>query len=363
MLKIICYYIVMGTLPETFSRELIHMKITSITEIAELAGVGTSTVSRVINNRSDVSPQTKEKVMAVIKKYHFEPNDNARNLKQINSKTICVVVNGTFNPFFSRVIEIIQQKIEENKYTPLVRYIEEGKDEYNAAKRLMNEKKAAGIIFLGGNAVSRNYITENPEIPFVFATTSAKKVNYSNISSVCVDDFNSAKSAVDYLFDCGHTKIAVIGGKRQSIDLVAFRLQGVQKSFEEHGVHFDESLYMESRFSMTDAYTAVSKVINKREFTALFAMSDIMAIGAAKAICDAGLKVPDDISIIGFDGIEMSLFYNPTLATIRQPADEIAIKSVELLMQNINGINLDNKHIVLESSIVKGGSVKTINEN
>lgn len=338
------------------------MKVTSIKEIAQLAGVGISTVSRVINNKSDVNPETKEKVLAVIKKYHFEPNANARNLKQINSKTVCIVVKGTFNLFFSRIIEIMQNRIEENELTPLVRYIDETDDEILVAKRLINEKKAIGIIFLGGGTVNGEEINENPNIPFVFATTSAENVDFNNISSVCVNDMLAAKNAVDYLFDHGHEKIAVIGGKRQKNDLVSLRYQGVLQSFKEHGTLFDESLYAESKFSLVDSYTVMSNFIEEKKFTAIFAMSDIMAIGAAKAIFDAGLRVPDDISIIGFDGIDMAYFYNPSLATIRQPSDEIATKSVELLIASIKKKKVADRHITLDFSIMAGNSVKQISK-
>lgn len=336
------------------------MKATSIKEIAKLAGVGTSTVSRVINNKPDVNPETKKKVLEVIKANHFEPNANARNLKQINTKTICVVVKGTSNPFFARIVEIIQKEIEVNKLTPLVRYIDESKDEFKAGRRLLNEKKAIGMIFLGGSGIRLDYINENPDVPMVFATTKASDVDFPNVSSVGIDDMSSAKKAMNYLFECGHKQIAIIGGKRQYRDLVAFRYDGVVKSFEEHNIAFDESMYVESKFSMSDAYTTISKLLIKKKFTALFAMSDIMAIGAAKAIIDAGLKVPEDISIIGFDGIDMAFFYNPTLATIRQPSDEIAIKSVELLMQSLNGETDKPRHIILDSAIVEGRSVKKL---
>lgn len=339
--------------------EVVHMKVTSIKEIARLAGVGTSTVSRVINNKSDVNPETKQKVLDVIKKYHFEPNANARNLKQTNSKTVCIVVKGTFNPFFARIVELIQHEIESYNYTPLVRYIEESKDELKAGRRLLTEKKAVGIIFLGGSAITREYINENPDVPFVFATNAVRDMDFPNVSSVGIDDMAAAKMAVDHLFECGHRDIAVVGGKLQYRDLVAFRYDGVVQSFKDHELKFDETNYVECKFSMTDAYTVVSKLLAKKRFTALFAMSDIMAIGAAKAIFDAGLNVPNDISIIGFDGIDMAFFYNPTLATVRQPADEIAIKSVQLLMQNLNEQE-GEKHIKLDSVIVKGNSVKVI---
>lgn len=343
-----------------FGKGVIHMRATSIKEIAKLAGVGTSTVSRVINNKPDVNPETKKMVLEVIKQNHFEPNANARNLKQINTKTICVVVKGTSNPFFARIVEIIQREIEANKYTPLVRYIDESKDEFKSGRRLLNEKKAVGMIFLGGSGVKLEYLTDNPHVPMVFATTKASEFNFPNVSSVGIDDMESAKKAMDYLFDCGHKDIAIIGGKRQYRDLVAFRYDGVLKSFKDHNLIFDEAMYVESKFSMSDAYTAVSKLLTKKKFTALFAMSDIMAIGAAKAIIDAGMKVPDDISIIGFDGIDMAFFYNPTLATIRQPSDEIAIKSVELLMQSLNGETDKPRHIILESTVVEGRSVKKL---
>ena len=172
--------------------------------------------------------------------------------------------------------------------------------------------------------------------------------------------FRSGK-AIDYLIENGHQDIAVLGGRRLAHDLIWDRYTGVKQSFARHGMTFDESLYIESMFSLKAAYTAMTHVLDDGQpgFTALFAMSDLMAIGAIRAIIDKGLKVPDDISVIGFDGIELASYYNPPLTTVRQPYTEIARRSAELIVENIRGESHEQA-IILDTEIIVGASVKNV---
>lgn len=333
----------------------------TIREVARLANVSVSTVSRVINDMPDVSKASKERVWEVIRECGYVPNANARNLKQLSSKVILIIVKGTLNPFFTPIVEIMQAEIEKTKFTPLVHYINEGDDEVDSAIHLIAEKKAVGIIFVGGSPTEKELMLAKIKIPCILSTMSAEGLNLKNVSSICIDDKESAKKSAHYLLEMGHHKIAILGGRLLSRDLILKRYEGVVECLREHGYTFDDRLYIPSRFSYQHAYEAVSQVLDagKPEFTALLAMADTMAIGAARAIFDHGLSVPDDISIIGFDGIELSRYYNPTIATIRQPSEEIAQKSVYQLIKQIE-IKSKAKNIVLETELIPGESVKHI---
>jgi LacI family transcriptional regulator len=337
------------------------MSAITIKEIASLAGVSISTVSRVINNMPDVNRLTKQKVRRVIEEHGYVPNINAKTLKQSTTNIICIVVKGIRNPFFAPIVEEIQRVIDSHNYIPLVHYIDESAEEVRCASLLIAEKKALGVIFLGGNPASKIREIAKLKIPCVLATMSAKELELINTSSVCVDDFESARKAISYLIVRGHRTIAILGGRRLDRDLVWNRYAGAKQSFQDHGLIFNEKLYIESMFSLEDAYEMTVHAISemKLNFTALFSMSDIMAIGAVKAIFDCGLQVPGDISVIGYDGISFANFYNPTLTTVRQPYAEIARRSAELIVQNVQGENI-GQNIVLDTEILAGASVKNV---
>ncbi|HBN85522.1 MAG TPA: LacI family transcriptional regulator [Clostridiales bacterium] len=331
----------------------------TIKEISRLANVSVSTVSRVLNNKYDVSEQTKKKVLEIINQYNYIPNSNAKQLKQICSNIICIIVKGTQNLFLEPIVEEIQSEISKTKYIPLIHFIDENESEIDEACRLITKKKPVGIIFLGGSPSLKADQFKDIGVPCVFATVSAEGLNLDNISSVCIDDKAAAKKAVDYLFEMGHRDIAILSGRLLDKDSIFKRFMGAMESYREHGVEFNEKHFIQSKFTYDDAYAAVDHSLkpDQPKYTAIFAMSDIMAIGATKAIFNNGLSVPNDISIIGFDGISLTQYYNPTLATIKQPSVEIAHKSIELLIQNIES-NMSSHNVVLGTELIKGNSIK-----
>lgn len=335
----------------------------TIKEISKLANVSVSTVSRVINNMPDVNENTRQQVLSVIQEFGYVPNANAKNLKQISSNIICIIVKGMNNQFFGQIIERIQSEIMKTKYIPLLNFIDENDNEVDIAFRLIAEKKAVGVIFMGGSPSLKTDTLKEISVPCVFSTMSAEGLNLNNVSSVCIDDKKAAKKATDYLFEMGHKKIAVLGGQLLDRDSIYKRYIGALESYNEHGIEFNEELFIQSKFTFDSAYTAVNNSFKsgKSKYTAIFAMSDVMAIGAAKAIFDNGLSVPEDISVIGFDGIQATRYYNPTLATVKQPSDEIALKSVELLIQNIEN-NTASQNVVLGTELQKGNSINFLGE-
>lgn len=333
----------------------------NIKDIAKLARVGVSTVSRALNNYPDVSIKTKQRVIEIARQYNYIPNENAKNLKKIATNNINVIVKGKENHFLESIIEQMQYELSLNGFHALVTYIDERNDEINEAIRLNNEKKPAGMIFLGGTAQRFMNGLEMFDIPCIVATVYVPFKVGGIKACVCVDDKMAAYSAVEYLIDQGHTKIAIMGSKLGNGDGIDLRYLSAKECMKKHGIEFNQAWYLETKFSLVDSYKAMSKIlVPDIPVTAVFAMSDVMAIGAAKAINDAGLHVPDDISIIGFDGIDMSYFYNPTLATIKQPAKEIAHKSVELLVHRIEGKTDEASVIFLSTQLIKGNSVKRI---
>ena len=309
----------------------------TIKDIARESGYSISTVSRVLNHRSDVSPDAKKKIEETVEKFHFVPNNNAKHLKQSNTKIIGVLVKGISNMLFSNIVEEIQRMISKTEYTLVVTYIDEDDNEVEQALQLCRERKPLGLLFLGGNPDFFRQDFEKVDVPSVLITNQANNLQFENLSSVATDDIAAGKCAVDALFEAGHTKIGILGGDIEKSYTSHQRYLGCKESFAEHHVEMNlDVCYEKARFSFDSAYRAMKRLIGKYpDLTAVFAMSDVMAIGAIRALRDLDYRIPEDISVIGFDGTDLAEFYNPKLATIRQQYKTLAVRSVEILFGQI----------------------------
>ena len=309
----------------------------TIKDIAKEAGYSVGTVSRVLNNHPDVSDKARKKVMAVVKKNHFKLNNNAKHLKQQSNSGIAVIVKGNNNMLFATIVEKLQGLIKERGYVCLIYYIDEDENEVEQALQICRERQPMGILFLGSDLEYYRGRFGDAGIPGLLVTNSAEGMELENLSSVSTDDEGAAQTAIEYLFTLGHREIGVLGGKLENSYAARSRYMGCRKAFELRGRNFDRSRQYEgARFSMEDGYHGMLRILNKMpEVTAVFAMSDVMAIGAIRAIKDRGLRVPEDISVIGFDGIVLSQYMCPRLTTIKQDSEIIARRSLEILLGNI----------------------------
>lgn len=333
----------------------------TIKDIAKESGYSVSTVSRVLNNRRDVSPEAKRRISEIVAAHNFVPNNNAKHLKQSTSKNIAVLVKGTSNMLFANIVEEVQKMLEETKYSAEVCYIDEDKNEVEQALILCRERKPMGILFLGGNPSNFKEKYAQIEIPGVLITNRGDELPFENLSSVSVDDVAAAKQAMDYLLVNGHRKIGILGGDISTSHTSEQRYLGCMESFKEHGLEFDKEKYYENcRFSFDSAYRAMVRLLERAaDITAVFAMADVTAIGAIRALKDKGLNVPGDISVIGFDGIDLADYYNPKLTTIKQPARELAIRGVEILFNFID-FHAGSIHETVGVDLITGESVKKL---
>ena len=331
----------------------------NIKDIAELAQVGVSTVSRVLNNHPDVKDSTRQNVLEIIKETNYIPNNSARILKQHNTKNIGILVKGVFNPFFSQITNVIGKIINENGYTMIMR-----QNDYNIYQDVdtliafVKEKRLQGVICLGGNFTE---ITDDcfKEINVPIVLTSVNTISKQGemyYSSIGIDNVKGAYDATTYLINKGHKNIALILGDVNDMGVSLWRLEGYKKALDERGIDKENDLILIGQYSSKGAYVATLELLKKRkDITAVFALSDIMAVGAAKAILDSGLKIPEDVSIVGFDGMDESEFYNPSITTVKQPKKLMAEMSIILLMSLIKG-ETENKHILLETKLIERDS-------
>ena len=309
----------------------------TIKDIAKLSGYGIGTVSRVLNNHSDVSDKARKKIMEVIEESYFQPNTNARHLKRQSVSSLSIIVKGNQNMLFADILEKMQMLFSRNGENAEVSYIDEDANEVECALSLCRDRNPKGIIFLGGNL---DYFDafDSIEVPCVLLTNSAGSLNISNLSSFYTDDEEASYQVGSYLIKQGHKKIGVIGGTLSATQISSSRYEGCLRSFKENGIDFEEKkAYIPCRYSMEDGYQAAKKLLKQVSgVTAIIALSDTIAVGAMRAICDAGKRVPDDISVVGFDGISLSNYCIPRLTTIRQDTDRMAREGVELMLRQIH---------------------------
>ena len=246
----------------------------TIKDIARLSGCSVSTISRVINDRPDVRPETKEKVLQMMRESGFVPNTNARQLKIQQSRSLVFVVKGTRNLFFSDFLVQLQRAATLYGYSGIVSYLDENANEIDAAQKILREIKPKGMIFLGGSVANFQQGFANITIPSVLTTLVSDELDFPNLSMVGVDDRAAARTAVSHLIAQGHRKIAVLGGPTTSYPSRMRRL-GAQDAMEDAGLIFDDRLYGLSNYDFESAYHAMNSLLARRaEFTALFAMSD-----------------------------------------------------------------------------------------
>ena len=309
----------------------------TIKDLAAKTGYAVGTVSRALNNHPNVSDKARRAILQAAEESGFELNLNAKQLKQTHSNSILVIVKGTSNELFSEMLESIQSLVAATRYELVVDYMDEDFNEVTRAVQLCREKKPLGLLFLGGNPQNFAADFDKIDIPSVVVTNDASSLQFDNLSSVSTDDLEAGRCAIHTLADFGHRRIAVIGGFRETSETSRLRFEGCKMAFAERGIAFDDSRdYQGVRFSAQDGYRATKQLLESGgEYTAIFAIADVMAIGAIRALWEAGLRVPEDVSVMGVDGLPLCDYLVPQLATIRQSVRKMALRSVEILLDMV----------------------------
>ena len=314
----------------------------TIKDLALKTGYSVGTISRVLNNQPNVSQRARNAILEAVEESGFQLNSNAKQLKQHRSTSVLVEVSVASTALSGSLVEAIQSRLVRTEYPVIVDYLDEDDDEVLRAGQLCREKKPRGILFLGGNRVNFERSFQQIHVPCVLVTSDAQGLHFSNLSSVTSDDRLGAYMAIDHLVDLGHRNIAVIGGDRSVSDTSRLRYEGCLDAFSRHNLAFDPDRdYRGGRFSFEEGYRAARSLLEEgRPYTAIFAAADVMAIGAIRALRDSGLRVPEDVSVMGYDGLRLGEYYVPKLATIAQNVEMLAHRSVDILrscMEN-NGV-------------------------
>jgi LacI family transcriptional regulator len=306
-------------------------KIT-ISEIARLAGVSKTTVSRVINEKPDVDPQTRERILGLINDYSFQPNAFAKAISLQKSNHIGLIIPHDAqyvysNPFYTEVMRGVSTEVDQTGYYLVLCFAHE-----TNYLDIYRQKRVDGFVLLSPGSYHRDIIESlnEEQVPFV---STAKISDQKDMTYVDVDNFYGATVAMEYLVAQGHRKIAYIGKPtlQSSID----RLSGYRAVMEKYDLPCcDDWVLTTNTSSVEGGYAYTSRLLQQGELpTAIFLANDVMAIGAINALRENGLRVPEDMSVFGFDDIPLARYTNPSLSTIRQPAFEKGMEAARLLVR------------------------------
>ena len=335
----------------------------TIKDVAARCGVAVSTVSRVVNGHPDVSEQTRDKVNRAIQELHYVPNGSARDLAQSQTDSIGVVVRGAENLFYSPIIRTMGQACEAAGFTMVLDQIATDADEVSAAGALAMSKRLRGVVLLGGRF---DYTPEDATIigvPFVCCTHANQfgTLDDDSYSSVSIDDVMAARQATEKLISLGHSKIAVLLDSVNDRSISELRYRGYCEALTNAGIEVDDELVaLAEDYSMKAAYYSVRDLLRRREdVTAIFSISDLLAIAAMKALHDEGKTVPGDVSIISIDGIDTSLYTIPTLTTFEQPQARLGEQAIQILADTLTS-GAPTRQVWVATTIRPGGTLAAL---
>lgn len=309
----------------------------SIKDVANLAGVSVATVSRALANPEKVSEATRARVNTAIEATGYRPNLLARNFRSSRSYCVVVMVPDITNPFFSQVIKAIEDRAQQRGYAVLLGDTRDQQNREQDYVKRVETRLADGLIQLRPSEVH----TDGEPIPIVYACGCTNVTT----NSVIIDNQLAAKKVVEYLLSLGHTRIAVLTGLRENPH-TAERLAGYKAALVDAGIALRDEYILEGDFTMGAGQDTATRAMALSEPpTALFCMSDQMAMGAIQALQARGLKVPQDVSVAGFDNIEYSAFWHPAITTVSQPAEEMGKRAIDMLLSMIedNQFSVSNK--------------------
>jgi LacI family transcriptional regulator len=326
----------------------------TLEDIARLSGVSRSTVSRVINSDENVNEETRKKVMGVIEETGYRPHAAARTLASQHSFTLGLILPqsvGFFftDPYLPRLVQGIAQGCNQHDYTLALFLAQTKEEEQIIFPRVASTGLLDGVIVQSGHHGDQWIIGKMVDagIPMVVA---GRPYRSDNVSYIDIDNVNAAYTAVQHLVHLGRKRIGTVTGPSSSTVGID-RLQGYRRALTDGGLAFDESLVAEGDFTEAGGYLAMQKVLAGRP-EAVFAASDIMALGAIRAIHETGARIPQDIALVGFDDLAQASLDDIQLTTTRQPVLQFGVRAVELLIDLIKNGVCPPRHIIMDTELI-----------
>ncbi|MCX7976366.1 MAG: LacI family transcriptional regulator [Bellilinea sp.] len=330
----------------------------TIREVASRAGVSPTTVSHVINNTRFVSAEARQRVLEAMAELNYRPNVLARSLRRGETRTLGLILPDSANPFFAEIARAIEDAAFSAGYNVIL-----GNSENELAKEqvyvdVLVNKQVDGLIFLasGDHSPSLEHLVRDG-LPVVVVD---RRLSGLEVDTVLTDNLQGGLSAARFLLELGHRRIACITGP-SNLTPSAERVIGFRRALEEAGMAVEENLIRKGDFHPRSGYRAALELIEYQPRpTAIFICNDMMAIGALRALSEAGLLVPQDCSLVGFDDIELASYVTPPLTTIRQDKTALAEAAVQLLLERIAEPGLPARTRILPTRLIERLSTRRI---
>ena len=334
-------------------------KKASMKDIAEVVGVSVNTVSQALSNKPGVNKKTRDLIAetAVALGYEYESALSSGS-KSSSSGTIGLVITDNANPFFAHVVRGVQNTLWQNKYSLILCNTNEDYARERGAIETLLEKEVDGIILTPAQSQDQDITNlQSARIPFVLM---GRHFSNFDIPNVVTDDRQGAYKAVEHLIRLGHSRILYLNAPGY-ISSARERLDGYREAFANNGIVFDESLVRVCDPSMEAAYNEIKSILlEKVEYTAIFAFSDLMMLGVIKMFQEVGVRVPDDCSLVGFDDIDFVSLLTPALTTVCNDKYKLGAKSAGMLLSLIRGEKLQSDTLVIPTHLIIRGSTKKL---
>lgn len=335
----------------------------TIKDVAKKSGVSTATVSLVVQNNQRISAGTRKKVLKVIKQLNYYPSRSARGLASRKTGNIGFILTEDHflktEPFYTRIFLGTEFATRETNYYVLLTIVNSEFTNDEPLPRLLKEKSVDGIIIAGKIPLLLIDLITKMKIPTVFVDYYPPSGDYS---AIMIDNIKGGMLATQHLIELGHKKIGFIGGDLNHPS-ISDRLYGYRKALRQFSIEVNDSYIVteEQNTTKQTGYSAAENLFAKSpDLTAVFACNDAMALGALQFLKDHNYKVPDDISLIGFDDIESDLFANPTISTIKVPKIELGIEAMKLIVEIVKNHDLSPKKTLIPVDLVIRESTKKI---
>jgi len=329
----------------------------NIREVAEKAGVSVTTVSHVVNQTRFVAPDTEIRVRQAMKDLNFRPNILARSLRRGETKTIGLILPDSANPFFAESARMLEEAAFRRSYSLILCNSDGDIQKERRYTDVLFNKQVDGIIFM---AAGDDTQTLSDLIIRKFPVVIVDRIlDQMEVDAVITDNHQSGYLATRHLIENGHTRIGIIRGP-SNVTPSAQRVTGFQHALSEAGISIASELEVTGDFHSESGYQATKQLLKFPQLTAIFACNDLMAIGALRAIREAGLSVPEDISLIGHDDIEMASYTQPALTTIAQPIEQLAETAIQYLLERIEQPEISPRRTVLPNELIIRKSTRRI---
>jgi LacI family transcriptional regulator len=325
----------------------------TIYDVARLAGVSTATVSRALNGTGQIAPATRAAIHAAVEQLGYQPNTVARSLVTKSTQTIALLLPDIANPFYAALVSGIQQRALETGHTMLLCTTESDPEREEQYLTLLRAKQVDGVL-VDGLVLPPDRIARFVQdgLPIVCLD---RDVESSSVPLVQVDNRLGARMATEHLLGLGHRHIAHVAGAPE-LKISEERVQGYRDALSAAGIEPDRALRRVGSFTEEGGYEAMLALLDGPVFTAVFAANDLSALGVINAIVGSGLRVPQDMSVVGFDDLRLSRYTTPPLTTVHQPALEIAQRATQLLLDLASGRAVRQVRHLLEPELVVRGS-------